>query len=68
MKKSNPITEGMLSRFVDNIFDNIKNNNRARNIKALKTDPKLKKAEEKFAKSYDEFMAQAKKRKAELGF
>ena len=42
MKKRNPITEGMLSKFVDNIFTNIKNNNRASNITALKTDPILK--------------------------
>ena len=68
MKKRNRITEGMLSKFVDNIFTNIKNNQRARNIKALKTDPQLKKAEEKFAKAYDEFMAHAKKRKAKYGF
>jgi hypothetical protein len=68
MKKQNPITEGMLSKFVDNIFTNIKNNNRARNIKALKTDPQLKKAEEDFANAYDSFMKQAEKRKAKHGF
>ena len=68
MKKRNPITEGMLSRFVDNIFTNIKNNQRARNQKALKTDPQLKKAEENFAKAYDNFEKQVAKRKAELGF
>ena len=62
MKKRNPITEGMLSKFVDNIFTNIKNNQRARNIKALKTDPRLRKAEENLAKAYDEFFDQAKKR------
>ena len=61
MKKSNPITEGMLSRFVDNIFTNIKNNQRARNIKALKTDPRLKKAEEELADAYEAFFAAAKK-------
>jgi hypothetical protein len=61
MKKRNPITEGMLSKFVDNIFTNIKNNQRARNIKALKTDPELRKAEENLAKAYDEFFDQAKK-------
>jgi predicted house-cleaning noncanonical NTP pyrophosphatase (MazG superfamily) len=61
MKKRNPISEGMLSRFVDNIFTNIKNNNRARNIKALKTDPQLKKAEAKLADAYEEFFAYAKK-------
>ena len=39
MKKRNPITEGMISKFIDNIFTNIKNNQRARNQKALKSDP-----------------------------
>ena len=68
MKKRNPITEGMLSKFVDNIFTNIKNNNRARNIKALKTDPELKRLEANFAKAYDSFMKQAAKRKAKHGF
>ena len=61
MKKRNPITEGMVSKFIDNIFTNIKNNQRARNIKALKTDPKLKKAEEKLADAYEVFFAAAKK-------
>ena len=68
MKKRNPITESMLRKFVNNVFDNIKNNNRAKNIKALKTDPEFQKAEEKLAKAYDEFMANAKKRKAKYGF
>jgi hypothetical protein len=62
MKKQNPITEGMLSKFVDNIFTNIKNNQRARNIKALKTDPQLKKAEENLADAYEKLFAAAKKR------
>ena len=68
MKKSNPITEGMLDRFVDNIFTNIKKNQRARNIKALKTDPELKKAEEDFSKAYDKIMKLAAERKAKYGF
>ena len=54
MKKRNPITEGMVSKFIDNIFTNIKNNQRSRNIKALKTDPKLKKAEEKLPDGQNE--------------
>ena len=62
MKKRNPITEGMLSKFVDNIFTNIKNNQRARNIKALKTDPQLKKAEENLAKAYEKLFAAARAR------
>ena len=62
MKKRNPIAEGILSKFVDNIFTNIKNNNRARNIKALRTDPKLRKAEAELADAYDAFFIAAKKR------
>jgi hypothetical protein len=52
MKKRNPITEGMVSKFMDNLFTNIKNNNRARNIKALKSDPQLARAEEKLAGAF----------------
>ena len=61
MKKSNPITEGMLAKFVDNIFTNIKNNNRARNIKALKSDPQLARAEKELADSFAELERIAKK-------
>ena len=68
MKKQNPITESMLDKFVNNIFTNIKNNQRARNIKALKTDPQLKKAEEDFSKAYDKIMKLAAERKAKYGF
>ena len=68
MKKQNPITEGMLSKFMDNLFTNIKNNNRARNQKALKSDPELKRLEAKFAASYDELQRVVAKRKADFGF
>ena len=60
MKKQNPITEGMLGKFMDNLFTNIQNNNRARNQKALKNDPELKRLEAKFAKSYEELIAHAR--------
>ena len=63
MKKQNPITEGMLTKFVDNIFTNIKNNNRARNIKALKSDPQLARAEEKLAGAFAELERTIKKHK-----
>ena len=61
MKKQNPITEGMLAKFVDNIFTNIKNNNRARNIKALKSDPQLARAEKELAYSFAELERIARK-------
>jgi hypothetical protein len=68
MKKRNPITEGMLSKFMDNLFTNIKNNNRARNKKALKSDPELKRLEAEFAASYDNLQKVIAKRKAKYGF
>ena len=40
---------GLISKF----FESIEKNNRARNEKALETDPELKKAEEGLSKSYD---------------
>ena len=50
---------GLISKF----FDSIKKNQRARNEKALETDPELKKAESNYDKAYDEFMEQAERRK-----
>jgi len=35
---------GFLKKFINSTFDLIKKNNRAKNIKALETDPELKKA------------------------
>ena len=57
-----------LSRFIDSTFENIKKNNRARNERALKTDPELKRLEAKFAASYDELQRVVAKRKADFGF
>ena len=38
------IIMGFLKKFINSTFDLIKKNNRAKNIKALETDPELKKA------------------------
>ena len=56
------LSEGIVDKFISNIFDNIKNNQRARNQRALKTDPQLKKAEENLADAYEKLFAAAKKR------
>ena len=42
-----------LKKFINSTFDEIKKNNRARNEKALETDPELKRLEEKLAKSLE---------------
>jgi|ETNmetMinimDraft_26_1059896.scaffolds.fasta_scaffold34997_2 hypothetical protein len=68
MKKQNPITEGMLGKFMDNLFTNIKNNNRARNQKALKNDPELKRLEAKLADAHDNLKDVIARRKAKLGY
>jgi len=52
-----------LKKLINSTFDEIKKNNRAKNIKALETDPELKKAESNYDKAYDEFMEQAERRK-----
>ncbi len=68
MKKQNPITEGMIGKFMDNLFTNIQNNQRARNLKALKSDPELKKLEAKLADAHDNLRDVIAKRKAKLGY
>ena len=68
MKKQNPITEGMIGKFMDNLFTNIQNNQRARNLKALKSDPELKKLEAKSADAHDNLRDVIAKRKAKLGY
>ena len=68
MKKQNPITEGMIGKFMDNLFTNIQNNNRARNKKALKNDAELKRMEADLAKSYDNLRDAIARRKAKLGY
>ena len=65
MKKNTKIlSEGIIDKFVRNVFDNIADKRRQINKKALQTDPELKAAEEKLAKAYDSFFAAAKKRNA----
>jgi len=59
---------GFLSNFIYSTIEDIEKNQRARNIKALKTDPQLKKAEEDFSKAYDKIMKLAAERKAKYGF
>jgi len=57
-----------LSRFIESTFENIKKNNRARNERALKTDPELKRLEAELAASYDNLQKVIAKRKAKYGF
>jgi hypothetical protein len=68
MKKQTPITEGMIGKFMDNLFTNIQNNQRARNIKALKNDPELKRLEAKLAEAHDKLRDTIARRKAKLGY
>jgi len=68
MKKQNPITEGMIGKFMDNLFTNIQNNNRSRNQKALKNDPELKRLEADLAKAHDKLRDTIARRKAKLGY
>ena len=49
------LSEGIVDKFISNIFDNIKNKRRQANKKALGKDPGLKKAEDDLAKAYDSF-------------
>ena len=63
-KNTKMLSEGIIEKFVRNVFDNIIDKRRQINQKALKTDPQLKAAEEKLAKAYDQFFAAAKKRNA----
>ena len=64
--KKNPktLSEGIVDKFISNVFDNIKNNRRQANKKALGKDPGLKKAEDDLAKSYASFKTQVEKIKA----
>ena len=63
-KNTKMLSEGIIEKFVRNVFDNIADKRRQINQKALKTDPDLKKAEEKLARAYDDFFELAKKRNA----
>ena len=64
--KKNPktLSEGIIEKFISNVFDNIKNNRRQANKKVLGKDPGLKKAEDDLAKSYASFKSQIEKIKA----
>jgi hypothetical protein len=55
--KKNPktLSEGIVDKFISNIFDNIINKRRQANKKALGKNPELKKAEDDLAKSYSKF-------------
>ena len=60
------LSEGIVDKFISNIFDNIKNNRRQANKKALGKDPGLKKAEDDLAKSYASFKTLVEKIKAKM--
>jgi hypothetical protein len=69
MKKTpKTISEGIVDKFIRNVFDNIINKRRQANKKALKTDPQLRQAEEKLAQAYDDFKDVVTKRKEKYGF
>jgi hypothetical protein len=55
MAKNKLIREGILTKFVSTITQNIINKQRQKNQKALKNDPKLKKLEAEFAQAVDKF-------------
>jgi|TARA_B100001971_G_C18123724_1_gene500831 hypothetical protein len=59
---------GFLSKFIDSTFEDIKKNNRARNERALKSDPELKRLEEKLADAHDNLKDVIARRKAKLGY
>ena len=55
MSKKYIVKEGVLSKFLGGIAQNIIDKKRAKNMKALKNDPKLKKLEAELAKKMKEF-------------
>ncbi len=55
MAKKYIVKEGILSKFVGALTQNIINNKRAKNQKVLKNDPVLKKMEAKLAKDIENF-------------
>ena len=59
---------GFLSNFIDSTFEDIKKNQRARNIKALKNDPELKRLEAKLAVAHGKLRDTIARRKAKLGY
>ncbi len=55
MAKKYIVKEGILSKFVSALTQNIIDKKRAKNQKALKNDPVLKKMEAKLAKDIEDF-------------
>ena len=55
MAKNKLIREGILTKFVSTITQNIINKQRQKNQKALKNDPKLKKLGAELAQAVDKF-------------
>ena len=55
MSKKYIVNEGILGKFLGGIAQNIIDKKRAKNVKALKNDPKLKKLEAELAKKMEEF-------------
>ena len=54
--------------FIEKFFEGIKKNQRARNEKALETDPELKRLEEKLAKSLEASAEGHERWKKSIGF
>ena len=55
MAKKYQLNEGILSKFVSAVTNNIITKKRKKNLKALKNDPVLKKMEAKLAKDLQDF-------------
>ena len=55
MSKKYIVNEGILGKFLGGIAQNIIDKKRAKNMKALKNDPKLKKLEAELAQKMSEF-------------
>jgi hypothetical protein len=55
MSKKYIVNEGILSKFLGGITQNIIDKKRTKNMKALKNDPKLKKLEIELAQKMEEF-------------
>ena len=57
------IKEGVVDKFIRNVFDNIINKRRQANKKALKSDPQLAAMEKKLAQSTANFLDYIEKNK-----
>tara|TARA_B100000131_G_C17951885_1_gene546787 strand:- start:626 stop:856 length:231 start_codon:yes stop_codon:yes gene_type:complete len=62
MAKKYIVKEGILSKFVSALTQNIIDKKRAKNQKALKNDPVLRKMEDKLAKDIQDFQDYVEKK------